>query len=163
MSIQKNNSIVEEALLQMKAVEEAINENAKGILASTMKEEISELVRESLRDSKKSKRSLVEQEEDGEEVIATTDDTEIGGTEQEDDTEDFDETEFDMNLSGGMEPEISMPDDNEDERPPLNMTQAPIADVMRVFQAMGDEDGIMIQKDETGNIHLTDNNKNSEY
>ena len=163
MSIQKNNSIVEEALLQMKAVEEAINENAKGILASTMKEEISELVRESLRDSKKSKRSLVEQEEDGEEVIATTDDTEIGGTEQEDDTEDFDETEFDMNLSGGMEPEIAMPDDNEDERPPLNMTQAPIADVMRVFQAMGDEDGIMIQKDETGNIHLTDNNKNSEY
>ena len=57
MSMEKNNSIVEEALLQMKAVEDAINENAKGILASTMKEEISELVRESLGGSKKSKKS----------------------------------------------------------------------------------------------------------
>jgi hypothetical protein len=46
--MEKNKSIVEEALLQMKSVEEAISENAKGILASTMKEEISELVKESL-------------------------------------------------------------------------------------------------------------------
>jgi G3E family GTPase len=63
MSLNKNNSIVEEALLQMKSIEEAISENAKGILASTMKEEISELVKESLFGTK-SKSSLHEQEED---------------------------------------------------------------------------------------------------
>ena len=41
-------TLVEEALLQMENLQEAITENAKGILASTMKEEISELVKESL-------------------------------------------------------------------------------------------------------------------
>ena len=64
MSIEKNKSVVEEALLQIKAVEEAISENAKGILASTMKQEISELVKESLSGSRKTKKSLYEQEED---------------------------------------------------------------------------------------------------
>ena len=53
MSTEKTGSIVEQTLLQIKAVENAISENAKGILASTMKEEISELVRESLGVSKK--------------------------------------------------------------------------------------------------------------
>ena len=42
------NKLVQEALIQMKQVEEAIAENAKGILASTMKEEINQLVKESL-------------------------------------------------------------------------------------------------------------------
>ena len=45
---QKKQNLVEEALLQMKNLKEAVTENAKGILASTMKEEISELVKESL-------------------------------------------------------------------------------------------------------------------
>jgi hypothetical protein len=44
----KEKSIVEEAIIQMKNLEEAVAENAKGILASTMKEEIKELVKESL-------------------------------------------------------------------------------------------------------------------
>ena len=44
----KENKLVQEALIQMKQVEEAIAENAKGILASTMKEEINQLVKESL-------------------------------------------------------------------------------------------------------------------
>jgi len=57
----KENKLVQEALIQMKQVEEAIAENAKGILASTMKEEISELVRESLGGSRT--KSLREQDE----------------------------------------------------------------------------------------------------
>ena len=44
----KENKLVQEALIQIKHVEEAIAENAKGILASTMKEEINQLVKESL-------------------------------------------------------------------------------------------------------------------
>ena len=44
----KEKSLVEEAILSMKNLEEAVAENAKGILASTMKEEIKELVKESL-------------------------------------------------------------------------------------------------------------------
>jgi len=49
ISMAEKKSLVEEALLQMKNLEDVVTENAKGILASTMKEEISELVKESLK------------------------------------------------------------------------------------------------------------------
>jgi len=138
----------------MKAVEDAINENAKGILASTMKEEISELVRESLGGSKKSKKSLFEQEEDDDDDIDDDD------TVEDDDVEDFDETEFDAEV-GVMPTDVA--DDNQDAMAPLDMTQSPMSDVIKVFKAMGDEDGIIVKKDEGGNIHLTDTSKDSEY
>jgi len=82
--MENGKSIVESALLQIKAVEDAISENAKGILASTMKEEISELVRESLG----SKRRIREQEEEptvdveDEEEIDVEDEVEVD-TEEE--------------------------------------------------------------------------------
>ena len=59
-------TLVEEALLQMENLQEAITENAKGILASTMKEEISELVKESLEEEEVEKclnTEMSEQEE----------------------------------------------------------------------------------------------------
>jgi len=158
--MEKNNSIVEEALLQMRAVEDAINENAKGILASTMKEEISELVRESLGGSKKSKKSLVEQEE--EDDVDVTDETD-DYTEDGDDTEDFDEEEFDTDVMAGFPPVTGVEDDNQDAMAPLDMTQAPMSDILKVFKAMGDNDGIIVKKDDAGNIRLTDSNKDSEY
>jgi len=43
-------NLVNETLLQIQNLEEVINENAKEILESTMKQEISELVKESLKD-----------------------------------------------------------------------------------------------------------------
>jgi hypothetical protein len=46
--MQSEKNLVEEALIQMKQIEDVLAENAKGILASTMKEEIEELVKESL-------------------------------------------------------------------------------------------------------------------
>jgi len=50
----EKKSLVEEALLQMKNLEQVVTENAKGILASTMKEEIEELVKESLEEAEMS-------------------------------------------------------------------------------------------------------------
>jgi len=47
----ENKNLVEEAVIQLKNLEEAINENAKEILESTMKQEISELVKESLKEA----------------------------------------------------------------------------------------------------------------
>ena len=168
MGLEKNSSIVEETLLQIKNLEEAINENAKGILASTMKEEISELVRESISGSK---RKLREQEEPV-----------MGGEENDSDDEDEegvmpDEEEIDVDVQGqvgnedGNEEEFSLdfqgltnePAMGDNQMAPLNLTKSPMPDVMRVFQAMGDEDGIIIEKDDEGNIHLTDNNTDSEY
>ena len=61
--MQENKSLVQEALIQMKNVEEAIAENAKGILASTMKEEINQLVKESL--SEQEEEDEVEEEHRG--------------------------------------------------------------------------------------------------
>jgi hypothetical protein len=46
----EKKSLVEEAILQMKNLEEAVAENAKGILASTMRQEIKDLVKESLKE-----------------------------------------------------------------------------------------------------------------
>ena len=141
--MEKNKSVVEETLLQIKAIEEAISENAKGILASTMKEEIGELVKESL----KGKKSLHEQEQapEGEDEIEVED---------EDDVEDVEEPEM---------PQAGVPGDNQAEMPPLDMTQASPEEVLRVFKAMGDQDGIIIKKQDDGDIHLVDNNSNTEY
>jgi len=43
-------SILEQALLQVQTLEEAVKANAKGILASTMKQEIGDLLKESMED-----------------------------------------------------------------------------------------------------------------
>jgi hypothetical protein len=40
-------SILEQALLQVQTLEEAVKQNAKGILASTMKQELNDLLKES--------------------------------------------------------------------------------------------------------------------
>jgi hypothetical protein len=160
MSLNKNNSIVEEALLQMKSIEEAISENAKGILASTMKEEISELVRESLNGPRK--KSLYEQPEQGDEMPPEgeidVEDTEDGTEETEVDAEvDVDGEDFDFSAMG-----TEGPADNEDEMPPLDMTGSSPEEVLKVWKAMGDEDGIIIKKDGDF-VHLTDTNTNNDY
>ena len=45
-----NKNVVEDALFQIKNLEETLQENAKGILQSTMSEEIKQLVKESLQE-----------------------------------------------------------------------------------------------------------------
>ena len=155
MNFNTNDSVVEKTLLQIKTIEEAISENAKGILASTMKEEISELVRESLKTPKK--KNVREQGEDADAAQPQVDD-EVDGTEIDVDTEmspEGDETEVSTEMG------VEVPTDNV-EMPPLDMSKAPMKDVMKVFKAMGDEDGIIVVKDGE-NIHLTDTNADTEY
>jgi hypothetical protein len=55
-----------------------------------------------------------------------------------------------------------MGDNQTDELPALDMTQSPIGDVMKVFKLMGDEDGIIVKKDDKG-IHLSDPSNDVEY
>jgi len=169
MSLEKNSSIVEEALLQIKNLEEAINENAKGILASTMKEEISELVRESIGGSKRKLREQEEpvagdDEDDDDESVEDDEDL----SPEDDDTQDYDNQGEEEN--GGEEavaidfqnfkPEPEMGDN---EMPPLNMIHASNKELFKVFKHMGEQDGIIVVKDEDSNIHLSDNNTNAEY
>ena len=140
--MQENKNLVEEALIQMKNVEEAIAENAKGILASTMKEEINQLVKE----------SLSEQDmEDEVELDVDMDD------ESEDDDVDMDtdnEEEMDMDFDLDM--------DMDSEESPIDLTDASDEEILKVFKAMGEEDGIIVKKDGE-DIHLTDNDADAEY
>jgi hypothetical protein len=131
----KEKSIVEEAIIQMKNLEEAVAENAKGILASTMKEEIKELVKE----------SLSEQEED--EIEMT--DVDMEGPEMETDDEmDSDDMEMGMDMDTD--------DEEEDMEEPIDLTDKSDEEVLRVFQLMGPDDNIIVTKDDAGNINIKD-------
>ena len=143
--MQENKSIVEEALIQMRNVEEAIAQNAKGILASTMKEEISQLVKE----------SLSEQEEEDEVELDL--DTEMDM--------DSDEEEMDMDVDNEDEDEIEMDldaSDDFDSEEPIDLTGASDDEILKIFKAMGEEDGIIVKRDGE-DIHITDNNQDAEY
>ena len=139
----KEKTLVEETFIQMKNLEEAVAENAKGILASTMKQEIKDLVKE----------SLFEQEEDEDEVET---DTDVEDSETEFDTDvdnlEDDETEFSM-------------EDPMDDSEPIDLTDPSVSndEVLKVFQLMGPEDEVIVVKNTDGNINLKDNQTNKEY
>ncbi len=157
--MQENKNLVEEALIQMKNVEEAIAENAKGILASTMKEEINQLVKE----------SLSEQEEidvDAEvEDLDTDDEEEVVDVDV--DMEADDETDMDMDLSD-MDSELDSDDMGDDSLDmdvdkPIDLTDVEDDEfLLKVFKAMGEDDGIIVKKDNE-DVHLVDNGADTEY
>ena len=140
--MQENKSLVQEALIQMKNVEEAIAENAKGILASTMKEEINQLVKESL-----------SEQDDEEEVDVDVD--------MDDDTEDVD-VDMDADNADDMDMDLDLDMDMDSEESPIDLTDASDEEILKVFKAMGEEDGIIVKKD-GDDIHLTDSETDEEY
>jgi hypothetical protein len=138
--MQENKNLVQEALIQMKNVEEAIAQNAKGILASTMKEEINQLVKESL------------SEQDMEDEVELD-------VDMDDDTEDVD---MDTDNEDEMDMELDMDMDMDSEESPIDLTDASDEEILRVFKAMGEEDGIIVKKDGE-DIHLSDEDADVEY
>ena len=138
--MQENKSLVQEALIQMKNVEEAIAENAKGILASTMKEEINQLVKESLSE---------QDDEDGFEIDADTESPELDV-----DADNSDDMDMDLDTDVDM--------DMDSDESPIDLTDSSDEEILKVFKAMGEDDGIIVKKD--GNdIHLTDTDADTEY
>jgi hypothetical protein len=150
-------SILEQALLQVQTLEEAVKQNAKGILASTMKEELKDLLKESL-----------EEEEETEVEVDEQPETDENPEEEEDDMSDDDATaddsENDTDLDNEPNKDIegldSEDDGEEDENlalPPaeegsededvMDMTGASDEEVLKVFKAMKPEDGIVVKKD----------------
>ena len=121
----------------MRNVEQAIAQNAKGILASTMKEEINQLVKE----------SLSEQDMEDEIELDTDIDTDMP-------VDNDDDMEMDM--------EFDMDMDMDSEESPIDLTDASDEEILKVFKAMGEEDGIIVKKDGE-DIHLTDSDTDSEY
>lgn len=151
-----NKSLVEEALLQMKNLEQVVAENAKGILASTMKEEISELVKESLKEAEEDEIETTEMDEqEAEDILGIEMDSEESDEEEvEDEVESEDEESED-------EIEIDMDSEEEDELP-MDLTGASDEEILKVFKAMSDEDGIIVTQDDD-QVHIEDGNDDVEY
>ena len=143
----EKKSLVEDTFLQMRNLEEVINENAKGILASTMKEEIRSLVKESLNE---------QDDEEEIEVDAEFDDTDVS----DDEVDNFDDDDEDDDQLDVMSMDTEF--DDEDEEDTIDLTGASAEDVVKVFKAMGPEDGVIVKK-EYGMIHLSDDNNDVDY
>ena len=156
----KEKSLVEEAIIQMKNLEEAVAENAKGILASTMKQEIKDLVKESLTEQEEINPDDVEVDEPiGSDDIA---DIDMGDdSDEEGDEIDTDDTDDEEDMAFGDEEDID--DEEEDDEDTIDLTDADDEEVLRVFQLMGPDDNIVVTKDDKGNTHLKDEETGKEY
>jgi hypothetical protein len=147
-----NKNVVEDALFQIKNLEETLQENAKGILQSTMSEEIKQLVKESLKEQD----DEIDEPTPDANAPEDMDDDEMAMDDDEmamDDDEmamDDDEMAMDDDEMAMDDDEMAMDDDET-----IDMTDASDDEVLRVFKAMGDEDGIIVKKDGE-NIHLKD-------
>jgi hypothetical protein len=156
-------NLVEEALIQIQNLEEAINENAKEILHSTMKEEISELVKESMKNGAEEEDEFEvedemvseEESEEEEDEFEFEDESEEDESEEEEnefgteDDEDSDEM-FDMsnlsNMSG---------DDEFGSMGIQDLSDESMDTVLKAFKEMKPTDTFEIKKDGDF-IHLKD-------
>lgn len=135
--MEKKPTILEQALLQVETLEEAVKQNAKGILASTMKEELKDLLEQ--KEDEEDIDSIVPSEEgpdvpeDGDDDTSITDDLPL---DDEPSTEDSD-------LEPSLDDEFGDGDDDE----VLDMTDASPEEVTKVFKAMKPEDGVIVKKD----------------
>ena len=155
----EKKSLVEEALLQMKNLEQVVAENAKGILASTMKEEISELVKESLKNEAEDESMDVEMDEQSEDEL----DMDI---DMDSDDEEMDDVEMDIDMDSDddeSDDELEMDFDmDSDDTLPIDLTNASDDEILKVFKSMSDEDGIIVKQD-GNNITLNDEDEDVEY
>lgn len=136
-------SILEQALLQVNTLEEAVKQNAKGILSSVMKQELNDLLKEQAEDEELNlpdeEAQDVTGEEPGDEETSISDET-------ADDTESEDE-EGEPSLDDEDSEEEFVDEPEADEEDVLDMTSASDEEVLKVFKAMKPEDGIVVKKD----------------
>ncbi len=155
----EKKSLVEEALLQMRNLEQVVAENAKGILASTMKEEISELVKESLKNEAEDESMEVEMDEQSEDDLDMDMDMDSDDENMDDVEMDFDMDSDDDESEDGLEMDFDM---DSDDTLPIDLTNASDDEILKVFKSMSDEDGIIVKQD--GNhITLNDEDEDVEY
>jgi hypothetical protein len=162
-------SILEQALLQVQNLEEAVKQNAKGILASTMKEELKDLLKESLEEEEEAttEEEVAKPEEEVEQDVTADDEDTDDESEEDvdadvdadtdldnlDSTDDVDsDVDADVNMddmSADMDTDMESMDDESsmDDEDVMDMTSASDDEVLKVFKAMKPEDGIVVKKD----------------
>ena len=135
----EKKSILEEALLDITNIQNALNANTKEILRSVAKEEIDSVVKESLKEEAYTEEEVMESEEDvkesEEEVKESKDEEKMNeGMYEEEGLE--------------IEDEIGMGDESPEE---LDMTGASDDDVIAIYKKLSGDDEIEIVGDE---LHL---------
>ena len=158
-------SILEQALLQVQTLEEAVKQNAKGILASTMKQELNDLLKESEEEEEEETAPAfgdgsAEPNEEGtndmsEQPVADDeegeDDSEnVDDLDNDDPSKDIESMDSEDEMSDDEEEEIDEPsfdDVDTDDEDVMDMTGASDDEVLKVFKAMKPEDGIVVKKD----------------
>jgi len=162
-------SILEQALLQIQTLEEAVKQNAKGILASTMKGELNELLKESEEEENDDDTVDVEEsnhpkdevsndmseqpedEDDDESSDEEGDSENLDDLDNEDPTKDIDSMDSMDSEENSDEDDLELPSfepemDDEDEDV-MDMTGASDDEILKVFKAMKPEDGIVVKKE----------------
>ncbi len=139
---EKKKSIIEEALLEAKSLEDALKANTKEMLAAHLSKELESIVESSLKDEKK--KPVEEEEEDDAKVKGSVDEEEDVDNDLEDDESeelgDEDESlEFDI-MSDDEEDDITLDLDDEpngeSEETPVDLD----LDADMELDAMGDDD-----------------------
>ena len=160
---EKKKSIIDEAVLDAKRIQETLNANTKEILRSIAKEEIDDLVKESLNEF---------EEEDVEDLEVDTDDAEID-TDAEAPVDGVEDVETDnpidsigdesgLEMGDSEEGDLAIGDESEmdaeasygDE---MDMTAASDDEVIAVYKKLTGDDEIQIVSNENGDIELTVN------
>ncbi|MCF8340160.1 MAG: hypothetical protein K9I82_04215 [Chitinophagaceae bacterium] len=142
-----------------------LSESAKGILSSTMKEEIEELVKESLseqEDMRDIEGDDMNPDMEGGDFDSDMEDDGMDSDMEDDGMDsDMEDGDFDSDMEDG-DMDFGVSDDNEiefdtdeDEDDVLDMRGSSENELLKVFKAMGDEDGIIISK-EGSDISLAD-------
>ena len=188
----KRKSIIEEALLDAKSLEDALKANTKEMLSAHMSKEIESIVESSLREQKKRDEETIELDDielggsaDDEEDVELNLDDELTDDSEEEESEELEmdvmdfpydgeemadvelDLDTDLDLDGGEGEELEL-----DLEPMgmelgmgddvLDMTMASDDEVVTVFKKLGPDDEVEVVKDADG-IHLTDNETGAEY
>jgi hypothetical protein len=179
---EKKKSIIEEALLEAKSLEDALKANTKEMLAAHMSKEFESIVESSLREQDED--DDVEGSDDEEEDVLNLkdvesdevedtkldlDDEESDEDEDEDDVELDLDTDLDLDAGEGEEEEedeiglgLELPYMDMGGEEVMDLTGASDDEVVKVFKRLSDDDEVEVVKDADG-IHLTDNKTGAEY
>ena len=178
---QKTKSIIEEALLEAKTLEDALKANTKEMLSAHMSKEIENIVESSLREQEEEE-DMEGSEDDMEMDVVDLDledesekemddvdlDLDAEAEEEGEEEEEVDlDLDTDLDLDAGedmvdVEMDLELPAMGMDLDDVLDMRDSSDEEVIKVFKLLSDEDEVEVVKDSDG-IHLKDNETNAEY
>ena len=150
--------LVQEALQQMKNLEDVVQENAKGILGATMAQEISELVKESL--SKEAKTKQLNEQPELEDDDTMVDDTAIEVGDVAPDMNDMPVMGDEDDYEGD---ELGDEDDDEEDVDVFDAKMLKGDELWSLFKKMDPNNDSFVIDSDGDNIHIKDDENDVEY